>query len=106
MVQELRTADAEAMEFNDRIRVVAQTSFNATVSGIELDDQPLEAPYVIDVVGDPHTLHGGLTFNSGPIQTLEQYDGATVTVQELEAVDVESVRQLPRPGEAEPDQGQ
>ncbi len=106
IVQEMRTADAEAIEFNDKYRVVAQSSFNEAVGGIELDGNLLEPPYVIDVIGDPHSLHGGLTFASGPIETLEQYDGATVDVQELDSLDITSVRDPVRPvnAEADPDQ--
>lgn len=103
IVQEMRTADAEAIEFNDEVRVVAESSFESGVGGLELDGTLLEPPYVIEVIGDPHSLHGGLTFASGPIETLEQYDGATVTVEELESVDVESVRESVRPLHAEPD---
>jgi uncharacterized protein YlxW (UPF0749 family) len=106
IVQEMRTADAEAIEFNDEVRVVAESSFESGVGGLELDDTLLEPPYVIEVIGDPHSLHGGLTFASGPIETLEQYDGATVTVEELEEVDIESVRESVRPVHAEPDPDQ
>jgi uncharacterized protein YlxW (UPF0749 family) len=106
IVMEMRTADAEAIEVNDQYRVVAQSSFNLTDQGIELDGNLLEPPYVIEVIGDPHSLHGGLTFASGPIETLEQYDGATVQVEELESIDIESVREPARPLEAEPDTGQ
>jgi uncharacterized protein YlxW (UPF0749 family) len=106
IVMEMRTADAEAIEVNDQYRVVAQSSFNLTDAGIELDGNLLEPPYVIEVIGDPHSLHGGLTFASGPIETLEQYDGATVQVEELESIDIESVREPVRPLEAEPDTGQ
>ena len=106
IVMEMRTADAEAIEVNDQYRVVAQSSFNLTDAGIELDGNLLEPPYVIEVIGDPHSLHGGLTFASGPIETLEQYDGATVQVEELESIDIESVREPTRPLEAEPDTGQ
>lgn len=105
-VQELRTAGAEAMEFNNRIRLVAQSSFNNGVGGIELDGQLLEPPYVLEVIGDPHVLMGGLTFQTGPIDTLENFDGATVEVEELEQVDIESVRELDRPENAEPAAGQ
>jgi uncharacterized protein YlxW (UPF0749 family) len=102
----MRTADAEAIEVNDQYRVVAQSSFNQAVGGIELDGNLLEPPYVIEVIGDPHSLHGGLTFASGPIETLEKYDGASVQVEELESIDIESVREPVRPLEAEPDTGQ
>ncbi|WP_210503723.1 DUF881 domain-containing protein [Nocardioides xinjiangensis] len=105
-VQELRTAGAEAMEFNDSIRLGADSSFENAVGGIELDDQLLEPPYVLDVIGDPHVLRTALTFSTGPIETLETLDGATVTVEELEQVEITSVRDAPRPEYAEPGSGQ
>ena len=65
------------MEFNDSIRLGADSSFQNAVGGIELDDQLLESPYVLDVIGDPHILRTALTFSSGPLETLED-DGAAV----------------------------
>lgn len=106
IVQEMRTADAEAIEFNDELRVVAQSSFNVAVAGIELDGNLLEPPYVIEVIGDPHSLNGGLVFAGGPIENLEEYDGATVQVEELESIDIESVREFVRPVNAEADSDQ
>ncbi len=106
LVQELRTADAEAMEFNDSYRLAAQSAFNTTASGIELDGELLEPPYIVDVIGDPHALHSAMTFDSGPIEQLEQFDGATVEVSELDSLDVESVRTAERPVNAEADPGQ
>lgn len=105
-VQELRTAGAEAMEFNDTVRLGADSSFENAVGGIELDDQLLEPPYVLDVIGDPHILRTALSFSSGPIETLEGLDGATVTVEELESVEIASVREAVRPEYAEFGSGQ
>lgn len=105
-IQELRTAGAEAMEFNDSIRLGADSSFQNAVGGIELDDQLLESPYVLDVIGDPHILRTALTFSTGPVETLETLDGASVTIQDLEAVEVTSVREAPRPEYAELGTGQ
>ena len=101
LVQELRTADAEAMEFNDTHRVTARSAFDDVEGGIELDGQLLQPPYVVDVIGDPQALHGALTFGSGPIEQLEVYDGTSVEVVELDQVDVESVTSPTRPVEAE-----
>ena len=100
-VQEMRTAFAEAMQFNGRVRVVASTSFEDGVGGIYVDGTLLEPPYVIDVIGDPATLHGGLTFPEGPIQQLQD-DGARVDVEELQSLDIESVAELEQPVFAEP----
>lgn len=105
-VQELRTAGAEAMELNDSIRLGADSSFDNAVGGIEVDGQVLEPPYVLEVIGDPHVLRTALEFSTGPIETLETYDGATVEVEELEAVQITSVREPTRPEHAEFGTGQ
>ncbi len=104
-IQELRGAGAEAMQFNGQARVVAETSFEDGIGGIYVDDLLLEPPYVIDVIGNPSALSGGLTFALGPISQLEG-DGAEVDVIELQAVDIESVRPEPRADVAEPDTAQ
>jgi uncharacterized protein YlxW (UPF0749 family) len=105
-LQELRTAGAEAMEFNDSIRLGAESSFDNAVGGIELDGQLLEPPYVLDVIGDPHVLTTALSFSQGPIETLETEYGATVVVEELESVEITSVREPARPEYAELGAGQ
>ncbi|MBL0747927.1 DUF881 domain-containing protein [Nocardioides baculatus] len=105
-VQELRTAGAEAMEFNDSIRLGADSHFEDAVGGIELDGRLLEPPYVLDVIGDPHLLETALAFSSGPIETLQTEDGATVDVKDLESVEITSVRDSSRPDYAELDDGQ
>lgn len=105
LVQELRTADAEAMEFNDSYRLAAQSAFDVTTGGIELDGELLEPPYVVDVIGEPYALQSALTFASGPVEQLED-DGASVLVTELDSLDIESVRTPERPANAEIDTGQ
>lgn len=100
-VQEMRTAFAEAMQFNGQVRVVASTSFEDGVGGIYVDGTLLEPPYVIDVIGDPAGLRGGLTFPEGPIAQLED-DGARVEVEDVQALDIESVVEVEQPTFAEP----
>jgi uncharacterized protein YlxW (UPF0749 family) len=106
MVQELRTANAEAMELNDSFRLTAQSSFQNAVGGIEVDDNLLEPPYVLDVIGDPYVLEGALTFASGPVESLEELDGATVTIEQLDNVEIRSVQEASRPVHAERVDGQ
>jgi len=106
MVQELRTAGAEAMEFNGKVRLVASSSFSDEDGVIHLDGEPLRSPYVLKVIGEPHTLHTGLTFPSGPIATLRDDDGADVAIEELEAVGITSTRRLAEAEFAEPAEGQ
>lgn len=104
-VQELRTAGAEAMEFNDQVRVVAQSAFEDGSGGIRLDEQLLTSPFVIEVIGEPNTLAEALEFAQGPREQLEE-DGASVEVEELDEVVIESVRQPEQPdyAQADPDQ--
>ena len=74
------------------------------MGGIYVDGQLVEPPYVIDVIGDPATLHGGMTFPEGPIDQLRD-DGAVVTVEELQSLDIETVTEPARPEFAEPGDG-
>jgi uncharacterized protein YlxW (UPF0749 family) len=101
-IEELRSAGAEAMQFNGEVRVVAQTSLEDEVGGFSLDGQLVTSPYVIDVIGDPHTLSGALVFNQGPASQLRD-DGADVQIDELERIDIESIHDQERPEFAQPD---
>jgi uncharacterized protein YlxW (UPF0749 family) len=101
-IEELRSAGAEAMQFNGEVRVVAQTSLEDEVGGFAVDGQLVTSPYVIDVIGDPHTLSGALVFNQGPASQLRD-DGADVQIDELERIDIESIHEQDRQEFAQPD---
>lgn len=104
-MQELRAAGAEAMQINGQVRIIAQSALEDAVGGIVIDGTLLSAPYVIDVIGEPHTLAGGITFVQGPKAQFEE-DGQTVEIVELKSLDIESVVDAGDPQYAEPDQGQ
>lgn len=106
MVQELRTAGAEAMEFNGEVRLVASSSFSDVNGVIHLDGIPLTSPYVLEVIGESYTLRTAATFPSGPVAKMRDKEDADVAIEELDAVDIESVRDLSRPEFAEPAEGQ
>jgi uncharacterized protein YlxW (UPF0749 family) len=101
-IEELRSAGAEAMQFNGQVRVVAQSSLEDEVGGFSVDGTTLTSPYVIDVIGDPHTLHEALVFNQGPASQLKD-DGADVQIDELEKIDIESIHAADRPEFAQPE---
>ena len=105
LVQGLRTADAEAMEFNDQVRVVASTAFSRSVDGgLLVGGQPLTAPFTIEVIGSPETLQNALTFGGGPEDSFRE-DGVELEVEVLEQVVVESVVDVGLPEFAQPDAG-
>jgi uncharacterized protein YlxW (UPF0749 family) len=95
-IQELRAAGAEAMQINGTVRVVAQSSFEDGTGGILVDDTLVRSPYVLDVIGEPHTLAGSLTFPEGPMSQLEG-DGATVRTEELQSIDITATHENERP---------
>jgi uncharacterized protein YlxW (UPF0749 family) len=105
-IQELRTAGAEAIQVNGKVRVVASTAVEDAPGGLLIGGELVSSPYVIDAIGDPHTLAAsGIDFPTGPRDLFED-DGATVSVDELASLDIESVARAPKPDYASPAPGQ
>lgn len=91
-IESLRDAGAEAMEFNDSIRVIAQTSFqDAQGGGILIDGKLLSAPYIIDVIGSPPVLSEALDFSGGFIEDVA-IDDVEVEVNEVKSVSITATR--------------
>ncbi|NGZ99775.1 DUF881 domain-containing protein [Nocardioides sp. W3-2-3] len=80
-IQGLRTVGAEAIAINGTARVVAQTSFENTDGGFLVGGERVEAPYVIDAIGEPDVLRGAIDFTLGPKRQIKS-DGGDVKVEE------------------------
>ncbi|MEP6815151.1 MAG: DUF881 domain-containing protein [Marmoricola sp.] len=104
-VEELRAAGAEAMEFNDSVRVVAQTSFEDADRGLLIDGKQIAAPYVIDVVGNPETLAAVLDFAGGFTFDVKSNNG-DVKVRKQHLVKITTVVRPQTPQYAAPNNGQ
>ncbi len=102
LVQELRTVGAEAIQLNGEVRVVAQTAFEDVEGGLLVDGTLVQAPYVVDVIGEPGVLSGAVEFALGPRAQIER-DGASLEVTELGSLDVEAVREQEEVEYAVPD---
>jgi uncharacterized protein YlxW (UPF0749 family) len=90
-LEELRNAGAEAIEINDEVRVVAQTGLvDSEGEGLLVDGTAVQPPYILDAIGDPHTLATALDFDGGFTEQVESV-GGRVTVQQLDKVQVSSV---------------
>jgi uncharacterized protein YlxW (UPF0749 family) len=100
-IQELRDAGAEAIEVNQRVRVVAQTGIEDSPDGLVVDGVQLRPPYVLDVIGDRDTLTTAVQFQGGFGDAVEDV-GGTLTVTPRDRVSVESVREPPDLQYAEP----
>ncbi len=105
-IQELRDAGAEAIEINDQVRVVAQTSFrDLPEGGVAVDGTELSPPYVIEAIGDPATLSGGLKILKGFVFEVERV-GGEVAIEEVDTVEVTSLHESPPAQYAEPVPGE
>ena len=103
-IEELRDAGAEAIEINDEVRVVAQTGIeDAADGGLLVDGRSVRAPYVIDAIGDPHTLATALAFDGGFVEDVQQV-GGTVDINESRSIEVASTVSPPTPQFAQPDE--
>lgn len=92
-LEELRDAGAEVVEFNDTVRVVASTWLGLDTQGrVVADDVVLEAPIIIEAIGDPATLEAGARFRGGLVSEIEgpRVEGS-VAIEQLEEIAIESV---------------
>ncbi len=64
-LEELRDAGAEAIEINDRVRIVASTAVTETNGVLYVDKVAISTPYVLDAIGSAHTLAEAVTFRGG-----------------------------------------
>ncbi len=102
-IEELRDAGAEAMEINDKVRVVAQTSFESATGGIDVDGRVLTSPFTIDVIGDPESLTTARKFPGGFVDDVSLDEGK-VSIKQSKRIEVEVTRDAPQPRYAEPTQ--
>jgi uncharacterized protein YlxW (UPF0749 family) len=100
-LEELRDAGAEAIEINDTVRVIAQSSLEDGQNGVLVDGQQLSAPYTIEAIGDSHTLGRSMDFDGGLTEEIEAV-GGDVRVEEVNTVEIATTRE-PGPSQyAEP----
>ena len=92
----LRDAGAEVMELNG-VRVVASTWLGSDRGTITVNGTPITAPYVLKVIGDPHSLEEGARFRGGLVSRLQAPEiGARVNIAQAPRILVESLYS-PRP---------
>ena len=104
-IEELRNAGVEAIEINDRARVIAQTSFEEDPDGVRVDGVVLKPPYVIDAIGAPETLAGALQFQDGFADDVK-LDGGSVSIDKADRIQVNVTRTPAKPRYAEAVPGQ
>ena len=91
-VQEMRDAGAEAIEFNDSVRVVASTWFGSDGTTLLVDGKPLSRPITMEVIGDSHSLEEAAQFRGGLVSEISgPRIGGAVSIEQLTEVDISSL---------------
>ena len=105
-IEELRDAGAEAIEVNNTVRVVAQTSLDdGEGGGIVVDGTQLDPPYRLAVIGDPHTLSTALDFTGGFVDDIEGPSiRGQVQVKQSQKVEISALAEPRQPQYAQPTQ--
>ncbi|MGH3447551.1 MAG: DUF881 domain-containing protein [Nocardioidaceae bacterium] len=96
-IEELRDAGAEAIQVNQKVRVVASTSFTDQSGVLTVDGVEVRPPYVIDAIGSAHTLSEAVVFPGGLSDEIKSL-GGSVSVKERDRVEVVALHTL-RPSE-------
>jgi uncharacterized protein YlxW (UPF0749 family) len=101
VVEELRGAGAEAIQFAT-VRVTTTTSFTAADHDrVAVDGTTLSAPYSVLAIGDPKTLDTALNIPGGVAATIRNA-GGDLAVAERPKVTIAVTRSLPTPKYATP----
>jgi len=103
-MEELRDAGAEAIEINNSARIVAQSAIVDAAGGVQVDGTLLRPPYVIEAIGDAHTLREAMLFPGGLQDEVEQLQG-TVRISGSANLQISSLYSRPAPQFASPAPG-
>lgn len=102
-LEELRDAGAEAIELNNRVRVIAQTSLRDSDGGVLVDGKLLKAPFVIEAIGSPPDLATALDFQGGFTAEVEGPPAnGKVETKQSDRVEISTVVEPATPQYAQP----
>jgi uncharacterized protein YlxW (UPF0749 family) len=100
-IQELRGAGAETMQI-DGVRVGVSTAVAGRAGALEVDGQPIEAPYEFVVIGSPQNIETAMNIPGGVVPHIGSR-GGSVSIETSDRVVVDALRPLDTPQYAAPD---
>lgn len=101
-IEELRNAGAETLAVNGTVRVVGQTYLIDTDDGIRIGGRDIQAPYVIQAIGDIDVMATATQIPGGLVESIERR-GGQVSVIRRDAVTVTALADVRAPEYARPD---
>jgi uncharacterized protein YlxW (UPF0749 family) len=93
-IEELRAAGAEALAVNGH-RLGATSWVSASTGHLVVDGSTVSAPLLLDAIGDPATLDGGLRIPGGTVDNLGALPGVSITVRRQARLDLAAVERTP-----------
>ena len=77
----MRDGAPDAMVLNIKVRIVADTWFEASPDGLQVSGTTVTRPYTLTIIGQPHALKEGAKFRGGLVSQMESDKvGASVEV--------------------------
>ncbi|MSX44156.1 MAG: DUF881 domain-containing protein, partial [Actinobacteria bacterium] len=86
------------IQISDRglsVRVVGNTWFADSASGVTVSGTALQVPITISVIGDPTVLRPAIEIPGGLVDTVGS-GGGEVTIEESQNVDISAIVPLPK----------
>lgn len=96
-LQEIRDAGATAIQISDpnlAIRLVANSWFSDSASGVTVSGTALEVPLKLSVIGDPAVLKPAIEIPGGLVDTVGS-GGGQVVIEENQNVEISAIVPLP-----------
>ena len=84
LINELRNAGAEALALNGW-RIVAWSAIGTDGQHVTVDGQPVQSPYRLQAIGDPHTLEVALLRPGGLVDLIQQFsEGVSIGTEQVD----------------------
>lgn len=100
VLQELRGAGAEAMQFG-AVRIGVDSAFTGQPGAVQVDGTTVGSPVRIQAIGDPPTLAAAVNIPGGVVDTVRR-EGGTVTVRQNPDLMITVLRSVPEPEYSRP----
>ncbi|HEX2299221.1 MAG TPA: DUF881 domain-containing protein [Pseudonocardiaceae bacterium] len=100
VLQELRGAGAEAMQFG-AVRIGVDSAFTGQAGAVRVDGTALGSPVRILAIGDPPTLAAAVNIPGGVVDTVRR-EGGTVTLRQDPDLMITVLRSVPEPEYSRP----
>ncbi|MBI4744576.1 MAG: DUF881 domain-containing protein [Actinobacteria bacterium] len=80
LVQELKSAGAEAISINDK-QITSRTAFKMSGNRIVIDNKKISPPYYIRSIGNPDTLYQAINLLGGIRDALTSFEGVSLKIK-------------------------